>query len=234
MIADSNIPAHKTQLQDYFDGVGFERWSAIYDGDDQLSGIRQTVREGHEQMLAQAWSWLQESHDSGTILDAGCGTGVFGIDMAGRGFDVTAVDIAPRMVEAARAKAERLELMAQMNFVTGDIESVDGQFAVVACFDVLVHYPREAFTQLCTFLADRCDSTLILTYAPYNSALALMHWVGGMFPHGQRRTEIQMIRDQVVVDTLAAAGMSVRRTASISRGFYHVKLLEAKRVSSSG
>jgi magnesium-protoporphyrin O-methyltransferase len=54
-----------------------------------------------------------------------------------------------------------------------------------------------------------------------------LHRVGGYFPRSQRRSEIQMIRGAHVEQTLHAAGFCVRRTCSISRGFYHVTLVEA-------
>jgi magnesium-protoporphyrin O-methyltransferase len=236
----SNIPhsafrtphSHTEQLQHYFDGVGFERWSAIY-GVGPLSRIRSTIRVGHGRMLAQAATWLAESFPAPaghpTLLDAGCGTGLFSIVMAQRGFRVTGVDIAPRMVAAAQAAAQTAGLTEPIHFRTGDADSVTGQFDVVACFDVLVHYPRAAFVPLCTHLAQRSDHTLLLTYAPYSRPLALLHWLGGRFPQGERRTEIQMIPDQVVATTLTSAGLRVRRTAKISQGFYHVTLLEASR-----
>src|SRR5215218_1065665 len=86
---------HKSRLRDYFNGIGFERWSAIY-GQAEVSRIRQTIRAGHAVMLAQAEQWLVEAlraderstikdestatHPSSSalrpssILDAGCGT----------------------------------------------------------------------------------------------------------------------------------------------------------------
>lgn len=220
--------AHKAQLRSYFNGLGFERWSAIY-GRAPVSRIRRTIREGHEQMLALAGDWLMESRSEGTLLDAGCGTGLFSVAMARQGFDVTAVDIAPRMVEAARVTARQEGVADRICLSQGDIERVAGRFDAIACFDVLVHYPREPFERLCTFLAQRCDGPLIFTYAPYERYLALLHRVGGWFPKGQRRTEIQMTPDEVVIDSLAAAGMQIRRTANISHGFYHVRLVEAGR-----
>lgn len=229
----ANVISHKLQLKNYFDGIGFDRWSAIY-GEGELSPIRRTVREGHELMLAQAESWLLESCTAGRLLDAGCGTGLFSVRMAQLGFNVTAVDIAPRMVDAARDNAQQAGVTERIALITGDIESVPGRYDAVACFDVMVHYPREAFAQLCTFLAERCDGPLLFTYAPYNHLLAFLHWVGGHFPQGNRRQEIQMIPDDVVVGALAKAGMSVKRTTSISHGFYHVKLLEAMRTSDAG
>lgn len=227
-MANSDIAPHKSQLQQYFNGVGFERWSAIY-GQVPLSFIRRTVREGHERMLAQAEAWLLESRQSGTVLDAGCGTGLFSVMLARRGFTVTAVDIAPRMVEEARANAVKAGVAERIDFRVGDAESAAGQFDAVVCFDVLVHYPLEPFTHLCHFLAERCDGTLIITYAPYNRLLAFMHWVGGHFPRRHRRTEIQMTPDSVVAGALAAAGMQVKRTMNVYHGFYHVRLLEAAR-----
>jgi len=182
-------------------------------------------------MLAQAESWLLESCPGGTLLDAGCGTGVFSVAMAQRGFAVTAVDIAPRMVQAARKTAQQEGVANRIRFLEGDIEHVNGRFDAVVCFDVLVHYPRQAFEQLCIFLAERCDGPLLFTYAPYSRFFAMLHWLGGWFPKNHRRTEIQMTPDSVVSKTLAAAGMEVRRIADISQGFYHVKLLEAGRNS---
>lgn len=228
-MSETNAALHKAQLQSYFDGVGFDRWAAIY-GDADLSRVRNTIRTGHDRMLAQAEAWLMESCGGGTLLDAGCGTGLFSLRMAKHGFDVTAVDIAPRMVQAAQDAADSDDLSGSIEFITSDIESVDGRYNAVVCFDVLVHYPRESFAQLCTHLAQCGVGPLLFTYAPYSHLLAALHWVGGHFPQGQRRTEIQMIPDRVVGDTLAQAGMSVKRTVNISHGFYHVKLLEAARV----
>src|SRR5690349_9509299 len=106
---------HKSRLREYFDGIGFERWSAIY-GQAEVSRIRQTIRAGHAAMLAQAEQWLCEGvgswelgvgngltnpqpptpNSAPQVLDAGCGTGLFSLALARRGFDVTAVDIAPQ------------------------------------------------------------------------------------------------------------------------------------------
>lgn len=228
---------HKAQLQDYFDGIGFERWAAIY-GEVPLSRIRRTIRQGHERMLAQADQWLAESFPTpalsqATLLDAGCGTGLFSVAMARRGFTVTAVDIAPRMVDATQQAAQRAGVHEQMRFQVGDVESVTRtsptRFDAVACFDVLVHYPALSFTTFCTQLAGLANNTFLFTYAPYSRPLAFLHWLGGRFPQGQRRTEIQMIPDRTVKQALAAAGMRIRRTQNVSNGFYHVTLLEAEK-----
>lgn len=229
----TNEHSLQATLRGYFNGVGFERWAAIY-GDTPVSRIRQTVREGHRTMIDTAQAWLLASvngygETAPTLLDAGCGTGLFSLAMATHGFDVTGVDIAPRMIDAAGDAARRAGLAAQTRFITGDVATLEGTFGAVACLDVLVHYPADSFAPLLAHLAARTQGTLIITYAPYNRLLAGMHWAARFFPQGQRRTEIQMTPDSFVASTLAQSGLTVRRTALISRGFYHVKLLEAKR-----
>lgn len=220
----------QSQLRTYFDGTGFDRWSAIY-GQVPLSSIRQSIREGHAHMLAQAETWLAESAPGGTLLDAGCGTGLFSVAMAKRGYRVTAIDIAPRMIAAAQQAAYAAGVADRITFIEGDVEAVtnvvDGFDAVVS-FDVLVHYPPQSFEALSTKLARLSKGPLLITYAPHSRFFAMLHKIGGFFPKSQRRTEIQMTPDAVVARLLASTGKQIHRTAAISKGFYHVKLLEAR------
>lgn len=223
-----NPTQHKAQLQSYFNGIGFDRWSAIY-GQGDLKGVRRSVREGHAMMMERAEAWLSEHAlpDGARVFDAGCGTGLFSLRLAQRGVVVTAADIAPQMVRTARAAVERAGFGERVHFVAGDLEVVSGQYDAVVCFDVLIHYPRPGFAQLCTHLAQQCRGPFIFTYAPHNPLLAMKHWVGGRFPRAQRRTEIQMMPESFVRETLEKAGMTVRRNVRVSCGFYHVALLEA-------
>jgi magnesium-protoporphyrin O-methyltransferase len=225
---------HKARLRDYFDGLGFERWSAIY-GEGELSRVRRTIRAGHSAMLEVAAAWIDEAaHAPGALaLDAGCGTGLWSLALARRGLAVTAVDIAPQMVAATERAVADAGLEGRVACLAGDLDAVGGSFDLVSCFDVVIHYPPEAALTMCAGLAERCRGRLFLTYAPWNPLLAALHWVGGHFPRSQRRTEIQMLPDRLVRDTLAAAGMRVVRTKRVSSGFYHVTLLEARRVDAS-
>lgn len=231
----SESSGHKAQLQTYFDGVGFERWAAIY-GQVPLSRVRRSIRAGHGAMLEQASAWVAESlptlPQEPTALDAGCGTGLFSLALARRGFAVTAVDIAPQMVGAASEAAVRAGLQDRISFACGDAESLSGRYDLVACFDVLVHYPPELFAPLLKQLAGLASGSLLFTYAPAVPLLSALHWIGGRFPQGQRRQNIRMIPERFVVQTLAEAGMTVRRSARVSHGFYHVTLVEARPTNS--
>ena len=81
---------HKAQLRRYFNGIGFERWAAIY-GEGELRGVRRSIRAGHSAMLAAACEYLDGARHHAAepaALDAGCGTGLFSLALAQRGYRV--------------------------------------------------------------------------------------------------------------------------------------------------
>lgn len=59
-------------------------------------------------------------------LEIGCGTGTNAVWLAGQGFDVTAIDLSPTAIDAAKARAGELGL--DCSFSVGDImtASIDG------------------------------------------------------------------------------------------------------------
>jgi len=59
------------------------------------------------------------------VLDIGCGPGTYAIFLAQEGYDVTGVDIAERMVERARAYAERYGVAERTHFVRAVWEELD-------------------------------------------------------------------------------------------------------------
>jgi 2-polyprenyl-6-hydroxyphenyl methylase / 3-demethylubiquinone-9 3-methyltransferase len=74
------------------------------------------------------------------VLDVGAGGGFLSIEMAQRGAHVTALDLAPRALMAARAEASRRTLV--MGAVAASAEAVplrDAGFDLVVCADVLPH-----------------------------------------------------------------------------------------------
>ncbi|HEX5761237.1 MAG TPA: class I SAM-dependent methyltransferase [Thermoanaerobaculia bacterium] len=71
------------------------------------------------------------------LLDVGCGTGKSFIPMLERGWEVTAVDISPSMVELARAK-----IGDQATLDVADMRELPtyGEFDLVFCLDDAVNY----------------------------------------------------------------------------------------------
>ena len=55
----------------------------------------------------------------GSVLDLGCGTGRFSIDLARRGWQVTGVDVVPKALSIARERAREAGL--EVRFIEGDV-----------------------------------------------------------------------------------------------------------------
>jgi magnesium-protoporphyrin O-methyltransferase len=162
-----------------------------------------------------------------SVLDAGCGTGLFSIRLAKAGYKVTAVDIASQMVEKTKAEATKQGVQENIKFEVNSIESVRGTYDAVVCFDVLIHYPAEGFSEAFRNLSSLTKGSIIFTYAPYNKILAFQHWIGGYFPKKERRTTIQMIRDEEMQSAMKKAGMKLKTREKISFGFYHTMLMNS-------
>lgn len=182
-------------------------------------------------MMDRAFEWLQQLNlpQGATVLDAGCGTGLFSIRLAKAGYRVKAVDIASQMVEKSKADATKAEWPENIDFEVNTIESVKGTYDAVVCFDVLIHYPAEGFRQAFGNLSNLTKGPVIFTYAPYNNILAFQHWLGGYFPKKERRTTIQMIRGEEMQKAMTENRMTVKNSEKVSFGFYHTMLMNTSR-----
>lgn len=112
--------------------------SAYWDRRAERESSRETEdprKRVHTDLL---WRMIERAlpERGGTILDAGGGTGRFSLPLARRGFRVTHLDIAPRMIEIAQQEAEGLDTIA---FCVGDIVDLsrfsDASFDLVLCLD---------------------------------------------------------------------------------------------------
>lgn len=69
----------------------------------------------------------------GTVLDMGCGTGTNAIELARRGYVVTAVDFVPTAIQKARDKAKAAGV--EVDFRDGDLTRIDLGGPYDALFD---------------------------------------------------------------------------------------------------
>jgi len=80
-------------------------------------------------------------------LDIGCGVGNYAIYLAGKGFDVTGIDISPKAIELARKNAA--EKKVECNFIVADLlgdllEIINKPFDFAYDWEVMHHvYPGE-------------------------------------------------------------------------------------------
>ena len=98
-----------------------------------------------------------------TVLDLGCGTGSLSVLLSEGGHAVTGVDLSPRMIEAAEAKAARHG--TDVTFLVGDASEppVAGHFDVVLARHVVwaLPDPSGALDRWRTLLADHGRLVLI-------------------------------------------------------------------------
>jgi len=110
---------------------------------------------------------------SSTILDAGCGTGSYCVELAKRGFAVTGIDACPQLVSVAREKARDASI--SVTFQVGDILELPSEpkYDAIMCRGVLNDIIQERSRQEVFFSLARalCNGgTLILDVRQWESS----------------------------------------------------------------
>ena len=232
MTALAPYDERRGRLETYFNRTAVDAWAQLT-SNSPVSRIRETVRQGRDQMRGQLLSWLPEDMSRSVLLDAGCGTGALSVAAAHRGATVVAVDIAGNLVDLARERAPA-EVSSAISFRVGDMLSAEhGEFTHVAAMDSLIHYPAEEILRVLAALAGRTSQSMVFTFAPSTPLLEVALVSGRLFPRSDRSpaivpvTEARLRRD--IAGDKAFADWRVGRTAKISRGFYTSQALELVR-----
>ncbi len=130
-------------VNDYFDADG-DAWSAFYDGDDPWSRVYRKRRG-----VAMAMVDRCSSPSAGPVLDVGCGPGLHAVQLARRGFQVTAMDASAEMVRQARRRVGEQSLDDQVQVLRSDthyLAFAPDSFALVVALGVVpwLHSPARA------------------------------------------------------------------------------------------
>jgi SAM-dependent methyltransferase len=80
----------------------------------------------------------------GKTLDLGCGYGHLSLDLAGRGYPVTAVDASAEMIASLRARAQGLPLRAELLAAEAISRLSGGPFRNIVSLDMLEHVREDA------------------------------------------------------------------------------------------
>lgn len=137
----------------------------------------------------------------GQALDLGCGSGIWSIELAKRGWQVTGIDIVPRAVRAARERAQ--EAGVDVRFLQGDMAAlraagVGSGFGLVLDFGAvhgLSEPQRESVGQEVSAVAS-ADATLVMYAASPGRR--------GPLPRGTSREEVEAAYpDWKVIDEVA-------------------------------
>ncbi len=214
--------ATRDRVEDYFDRSATKVWARLT-SDAPVSRIRQTVREGRDRMRDIMLERLPFDLRGARVLDAGCGTGAMTAELAKRGADVVAVDIAPQLIDIAKQRLPQ-GLPGRVFFHAGDMtDAAHGRFDYVMAMDSLIYYAVPDIADIMARLAPRVDRAVVFTVAPRTPLLMAMFNLGKLFPRSDRSP----VMIPHAYDMLAkATGAGLHKIARVNRGFYISECLE--------
>lgn len=137
----------------------------------------------------------------GKALDIGCGSGVWGINLAKRGWDVTGIDIVDKALQRAqeRIKQENVNVKLVKDDVT-ELHKIGEDYKLVldtGTFHGLTKEQRKAMGKAVNNIADQDATVLLLVWDP--------KWRGPL-PGGASREEIETcFPDWAITDVEPAA-----------------------------
>jgi magnesium-protoporphyrin O-methyltransferase len=223
----------RSEIETYFDRTAVEAWSRLT-SNAPVGRIRQTVRQGREEMRRTLLDWLPRDLSGRRLLDAGCGTGALAFEAAGRGAEVVAVDLSPTLVTLARERWTESPRGGCIDFHVGDMTHLDlGQFDHVVAMDSLIHYGVDDGIRMLARIAASVRHSMLFTFAPRTPLLSAMHAVGRLFPRGNRAPSIEPVSELHLWQRLDSGPGLARwqrgRAQRISRGFYTSQACELVR-----
>jgi magnesium-protoporphyrin O-methyltransferase len=193
--------------------------------DAPVSGIRQTVREGRDQMRARMLARLPDDLRGARVLDAGCGTGAMTVELAARGASVVAVDLSPQLIAIAEKRLPEI-YRDKVTFMAGDMTAAAAdRVDYVVAMDSLIYYRSADVVEVLNRLARHTASAIVFTLAPRTPALMAMWSVGRMFPRADRSPTMQ---PQSAARLRRLVGPSLQRIGRVNRGFYISDLWEMR------
>lgn len=95
VLSMANAIDDKTEVREYFNTEGFNRWNKIYSESDDVNTVQLDIRNGHDQTIQKILNWVEADGDikGKTVCDCGCGVGSLAIPLAqmGKSFVTTLI-----------------------------------------------------------------------------------------------------------------------------------------------
>lgn len=151
----------------------------------------------------------------GSALDLGCGSGIWAVELARRGWQVTGVDFVPKALRRARARAD--EAGVELRLLEGDVTNL-GAAGVGSGYQLLLDFG--CFHDELTDEQRKAEGREATAAAASDATLLLMAWKPGRrgpLPRGASPEEIQaaftdwQLIDEVAMDVPGGAPGYVRR-----------------------
>ena len=225
---DDTYQQRRGQIEAYFDRTALSAWEQLT-SDAPVSRVRATVRAGRDRMRQTLLDWLPSDLSGRRVLDAGCGTGSFSLELARRGAQVLAIDLSPSQVDVARRRIEALgetfPAGGGIDFRSGDMsDRALGRFDHVVSMDSLIHYSADDALRVLHGWGERTAGSMVFTFAPSSPLLRTMHAVGKWFPRGDRAPAIVPVAEPTLRRALGAhpalTHWTAGRSQRVASGFY--------------
>lgn len=230
-MSEVSFETRRGELKTYFDKTAADKWVTLT-SNSPVSRIRETVRQGREQMRATLLEWLPQDLSGMRVLDAGCGTGMLAIEAARRGAEVVAIDISPSLIEEANKRKPEDLNGGSITFLAGDMSAPElGTFDYIVAMDSFIHYPLDSIVGLLEGMASRAKQGMLFTFAPSTPMLLGMKAAGQFFPKNDRSPAIEPVSERKLIRAIEASnvrrfGFSVERTRRIDTMFYKSSAME--------
>ncbi len=229
MLSNVTYESRRHKIARYFDKTATAAWAKLT-SDAPVSFVRQSVRDGREEIKSTILSWLPDNLVNTNILDAGCGTGSFAFEAAKKGAKVTGVDISPSLIKIARSRmAPSYPNGGTVDFYWGDMLNFgEDDFDHVVLIDSIIHYDADEVIGILKQLGKRCKSSMIFTFAPHNKLLGTMISIGKFFPKSDRAPSIVPMREREFFDLVEKnlSSWKIKRVFRVSKGFYTSQAVE--------
>jgi 2-polyprenyl-6-hydroxyphenyl methylase / 3-demethylubiquinone-9 3-methyltransferase len=155
------------------------------------------------------------------VLDVGCGGGLLAESLAREGAQVTAIDLAPAMIEVARLHAAAAGLTIDYRLAGAQelIRASPAAFDVVTCMEMLEHVPEPAamlgtLAQLLKPGGALFVSTLNRNLRSFLLAIVGAEYLMNLIPRGTHEYE-RLIRPAELARWARAAGLELQGLAGI-------------------
>ena len=156
------------------------------------------------------------------VLDVGCGAGLLSEALAREGAQVTALDLAPELIEVARLHL--LESGLQVDYSLQSVEQLAAEepssFDAITCMEMLEHVPDPgAIVRACATLLKPGGrlflSTLNRTPAAFAVAIVGAEYVARLLPKGTHDYK-QFIKPSELAGWLRAAGLQAEDVSGLA------------------
>ncbi len=223
----------KTEVVNYFNGTGFDRWNRIYSESDDVNKVQKNIRIGHQKTVDDVLKWIKEDGKikEKSFCDAGCGVGSLSLPLAKLGAkSIDLSDISDAMVTETKRRANEIGLdLNKLNFRVSDLENLNGSYNTVICLDVFIHYQQQDAEEMVDHLCKLSEERVIVSFAPYTPLLALLKRIGQFFPGPSKTTRAYTLREKGIIEAAKKSGFRVVRSKLNQAPFYFSKLIEFAR-----